>query len=178
VIREAKNLLERIIADLIPGVTVVKSVAGESREIMARKFPLVSLITNPGSFDDSEARTVRYFEGSPNEPGEPKVYRERYVRGHRNVPILIRCWAEGEDKADEMASGIIPEIPSQWEYDGFSCHVKIGAEEHSDHTGNLGKPYVSVIETIFTAAAARKPAAAPVIEKAEPEGGEYAGTQT
>jgi hypothetical protein len=177
-IREAKNLLEGIIKGLIPGVTVVKSAAEESREIMARKFPLVSLITNPGTFDDSQARTVRYFEGSPSEPGEPKKYRERYVRGHRNVPILIRCWAEGEDQADEISSGIIPEIPSQWEYDGFSCHVKIGAEEHSDHTGALGKPYVSVIETIFTGTAARKPVAAPVIETAEPEGGEYAGTQT
>jgi hypothetical protein len=175
VIREAKDLLKGIIEDLTPGVTVVKSAAEESREIMARKFPLVSLITNPGAFDDSGARTVRYFEGSP---GEPKTYRERYVRGHRNVPILIRCWAEGEDQADELASGIIPAIPSQWEYDGFSCHVKIGAEEHSDHTGSLGKPYVSVVEAIFTAAAARKPVAVPVIEKAEPEGGEYAGTQT
>jgi hypothetical protein len=168
VIREAKNLLTGIVEGLIPGVTVVKSAAGESREIMARKFPLVSLITNPGSFDDSGARTVRYFEG------EPKAYRERYVRGHRNVPILIRCWAEGEDKADELASDIIPEIPSQWEYDGFSCHVKIGAEEHSDHTGNLGKPYVSVIEVVFTGTAARKAVAAPVIEKAEVEGGEFA----
>jgi hypothetical protein len=174
-IREAKNLLEGIIKGLIPGVTVVKSAAEESREIMARKFPLVSLITNPGAFDDSQARTVRYFEGSP---GEARIYRERYVRGHRNVPILVRCWAEGEAQADEISSGIIPEIPSQWEYDGFSCHVKIGAEEHSDHTGALGKPYVSVIETIFTGAAARKPAAAPVIEIVEPEGGEYSGTQT
>jgi hypothetical protein len=175
VISEAKNLLKGIIENLIPGVTVVKSAAEESREIMARKFPLVSLITNPGAFDDSGARTVRYFEGPPD---GPKAYRERYVRGHRNVPILIRCWAEGEDKADELSSAIIPEIPSQWEYDGFSCHVKIGAEEHSDHTGNLGKPYVSVIETVFTATAARKAASAPVIEQTELEGGEYAGTQT
>lgn len=167
-IREAKELLQAIIEEAVPGVTVVKSAAEESRKIMARQFPLVSLITNPGSFDDTEARTVRYFEG------EPKEYRERYVRGHRFVPVLVRCWADGEDGADAMTSGIIPEIPSQWEYDGFSCHVKIGAEEHSDHTGNLGKPYVSVIEVIFSGVAARKPKPVAVIEKAEPEGGEYA----
>jgi hypothetical protein len=171
VIREAKNLLKGLIEDLIPGVTVVKSAAEESRQIMARKFPLVSLITNPGSFDDSGARTVRYFEDSP---GDPKACRERYVRGRRNVPILIRCWAEGEDQADEISSTLIPELPGQWEYDGFSCPVAIGAEEHSDHTGNLGKPYVSVIEVIFTGTAARKPAALPVITKIEFEGGEYA----
>jgi hypothetical protein len=170
-IREAKELLKTIVEDTVPGVTVVKSAAEESRQIMARKFPLVSLITNPGAFDDKEARTVRYFESSP---GEPKVYREWYVRGHRNIPILIRCWAEGEDDADRMTSDIIPEIPSRWEYDGFGTQVKIGAEEHSDHTGSLGKPYVSVVEVIFTGTAARKAKAAPVIENAEPEGGEYA----
>jgi hypothetical protein len=168
VIREAKSLLEGIIKATVPGVTVVKSAAEEAREIMARKFPLVALITNPGSFDDSGARTVRYFEG------EPKQYRERYVRGFRNVPILIRCWENGEDNADALSSSIIPEIPSQWEYDGFGNHVQIGTEEHSDHTGSLNKPYVSVIAVIFTGTAARKPTGVPVIETTEPEGGEFA----
>jgi len=168
VIREAKNLLEGIIKNTIPGINVVKSAAEETREIMARKFPLVALITNPGSFDDSGARTVRYFEG------EPKQYRERYVRGHRNLPILIRCWEDGEDKADALTSSIIPEIPSQWEYDGFESHVQIGTEEHSDHTSSLNKPYVSVISVTFTGTAARKPKEVPVINTAENEGGEFA----
>jgi hypothetical protein len=167
VIREAKSLLEGIISAAVPGVTVVKSAADETREIMARKFPLAALITNPGSFDDSGARTVRYFEGNQ--------YRERYVRGIRSLPILIRCWENGENKADEMSSSIIPEVPSQWEYDGFGSHVKIGAEEHSDHAGSLNKPYCTVIEVVFEGYAARKPKDAPVIETAEPEGGEYAG---
>ena len=162
-IREAKTLLENIIKETVPGINVVKSAAEESREIMARKFPVVSLITNPGSFDDSGARIVRYFEG------EPKQYRERYVRGHRNLPILIRCWEDGEDKADALTSSIIPEIPSQWEYDGFECHVQIGAEEHSDHTSSLNKPYVSVIAVIFTGTAARKPKEVPVVESVETE---------
>jgi hypothetical protein len=166
VIQEAKELLKVIIEDTIPKVTVVKSAAEEAKQIMARKFPLVALITNPGSFDDSGARTVRYFEG--------KEYRERYVRGLRKLPILIRCWEDGEDKASALVSSIIPEIPSQWEYNGFGNHVQIGAEEHSDHTGNLNKPYASVIEVIFTGTAARQPKEVPVIEKAEPEGGEFA----
>jgi len=166
VIREAKTLLEGIIKKTVPGITVVKSAAEESREIMARKIPLVALITNPGSFDDSGARTVRYFEG------EPKQYRERYVRGLRNLPILIRCWEDGEDKADALSSSIIPEIPSQWEYDGFGNHVQIGAEEHSDHASSMGKPYLSVIVVTFTGTAARKPDAVPFYENVELVDGE------
>ena len=164
-IREAKTLLEGIIKEVSPGITIVKSVAEESKGIMARKFPLVSLITNPGKFDNSEARTIRYFEDN-----DPKRYRERYVRGHRKLPILIRCWEEGEDKADELVSNIIPELPSQWECNGFSSHVEIGVEEHSDHTGNLNKPYVSVIEVLFISIAARKPKDVPVIETVVSEG--------
>jgi hypothetical protein len=133
---------------------------------MARKFPLVSLITNPGSFDDSEARTVRYFEN--------EKYHERYVRGMRNLPILIRCWDQSEDKADEMSSNIIPEIPSQWEYDGFGSHVAIKSEEHSDHANSLNNLYCTVIETVFEGISARKPKEAPVIKTTKPEGGEYA----
>jgi hypothetical protein len=166
VIREAKNLLKGIIEKTVPGITVVKSAAEESRIVMARKFPFVALITNPGSFDESEARTVRYFEG------EPKQYRERYVRGHRRLPILIRCWADGEDNADALSSSIIPEIPSQWEYDGFGNHVQIETEEHSDHTGNLNSPYVSVIVATFIATAARKPDAVPFYEEVVLDEGE------
>jgi len=171
VIREAKTLLEGIIKKTMPGITVVKSAAEETREIMARKFPLVALITNPGTFDDSEARTVRYFEGNP------KRYSERYVRGHRKLPILIRCWADGEEKADELSSSIIPEIPSQWEYDGFGNHVRIEAEEHSDHASSTNKTYVSVIVATFTGTAARKPVAVPFFDKTELVDGEIINQQ-
>ncbi len=74
-IKEAKDLLEKIIKERIQGITVVRSATEESHKIMARKFPLIALVTNPGTFDESEARTVRYFEG------KPKQYRERYYAG-------------------------------------------------------------------------------------------------
>jgi hypothetical protein len=166
VIKEAKDLLKGIIQKTVPGITVVKSAEEETREIMARKFPFVALITNPGSFDESEARTVRYFESNP------KRYLERYVRGHRKLPILIRCWAVGEENADALSSSIIPEIPSQWEYDGFGNHVQIEGEEHSDHTSVMNKPYLSVIVATFTGTAARKPVAVPFFDKTQLEEGE------
>jgi hypothetical protein len=166
VIKEAKNLLEKIIKEKIHGVTVVRSAADESHEIMARKFPLVALVTNPGTFDGKEARTVRYFEG------EPKQYRERYVRGERVLPILVRCWAAGEDDADGIFSRILPAIPSQWVYDGFVKHIEIGWEEHSDHVKNVTKTYLSVAEVRFRAAAAMEPGEIPYYTQTVLEEGE------
>jgi hypothetical protein len=46
-----------------------------------------------------------------------------------SVPIIIRRWADGEDRMDEPPSVVISEIPGRWKYNGFSCHVKIGAED-------------------------------------------------
>jgi hypothetical protein len=40
--------------------------AEEQRFIMARTWPLVSLVTNPGRFDDREAKTVRYPDAVAN----------------------------------------------------------------------------------------------------------------
>ena len=159
-IREAKSLLESVIKEAVPGVTVVKSAADESRQIGVRKFPLVSLITLPGTFDESEARVVRYYD-------ETGQYKGRYVRGYRNLPIVIRCWAEGEDAADAAASAIMPCIPSQWVYDGFTCRVELVSEEHSDHAGNASKLYVSAFEVCFNGAATRKPDEIPVVENVQ-----------
>jgi hypothetical protein len=168
VIKEAKDLLEGIIKNLIPGVTVVKSTAEESRQIMVRNFPLVSLITNPGNFDDSEARTIRYHDEQDG------GYKQRYVRGNRVLPVLVRCWAAGEDEADAVFSRIIPAVPSRWECGDFTGSVEIGAEEHSDHTGNVAKLYLSVAEVRFSAAAAMDAELVPVFETVEQEGGEFA----
>jgi hypothetical protein len=170
-ITAAKNLLEGIIKRRIEGVTVVRSAAEEKQAIMARKFPLVALITNPGPFDGSEARTVRYFDKT-----KEHQYQERYVRGARNLPILIRCWAAGEEEADAAFSRIIPAIPSRWNYDNFTGSIEIGTEEHSDHAGNVAKLYCSIIDVRFSVAAAMEPGELPYYEQVILEGAEFAKT--
>jgi hypothetical protein len=143
-IQAAKDVLEGAIRTRIPSVNIVRSAADESRAIMARKFPLVSLVTNPGRFDDRTAGTKRYANTDTN------TLVQRYVRGSRILPILARVWAEGEEEADDVFSRILPAIPRKWEYDGFEGLIVINAEEHSDHTGNTAKQYVSVAEVQFT----------------------------
>jgi len=167
VIIEAKELLEQIIKARIEKVTVVRSGAEEQKAVMQRQFPLIALITNPGAFDGSEAQTVRYFD-------ENKEYKQRYVRGNRVLPILIRCWAAGETEADAVFSRIIPAIPSRWVYDGFTGAVEIGTEEHSDHTGNVVKLYCSIVEVSFSVAAAMEPGEQPYFNQVILEGGEFA----
>jgi hypothetical protein len=88
-ITEVKNILAAVVAARSPSATVVRSAKDEQSAIMARKFPLVSLITNPGTFDESEARTVKYYD----EPA--KTWKQRYVRGNRVLPVLVRCWGRG-----------------------------------------------------------------------------------
>ena len=102
------------------------------------------------------------------------TYKQRYVRGYRVLPILVRCWASGEDETDAVFSRIIPAIPSQWNYDDFTGSVEIGAEEHSDHTGNVGKLYLSVAEVRFSVAAAMEAGIVPSFTHVEQEGGEIA----
>jgi len=81
------------------------------------------------------------------------------------LPILLRCWAAGEEEADKLFSRIIPAIPHLWEYDGFSGKVEIAAEEHSDHTGNTAKLFLSVAEIRFTAPAALEEGLIPTIDE-------------
>ena len=169
-ITEAKNLLEKIIGNRIEGITIVRSASDESKAIMQRKFPLVALITNPGAFDGSEARTVRYFDKN-------KEYKQRYVRGNRVLPVLIRCWAAGETEADAVFSRIIPAIPSRWVYDDFTGSIEIGTEEHSDHTGNVTKLYCSIVEVRFSVAAAMEPGEQPYFNQVILEGSEFAKPQ-
>ena len=164
-IKEIKDLLQTTITARVPGVTIVRSIAEESRVIMARKWPLVSLITNPGRFDDREAKTIRYPDA------EAGVWKERYVRGKRIVPILPRCWAEGEDGTDALFSRILPAIPRKWEYDGFEGLVVIEAEEHSDFTDSVNQLYLSVAEIQFSVPVALDETAVPTFRaiEAEPE---------
>ena len=168
-ITEAKGLLEKVITTRIEGVTVVRSAAKEKQAILKRQFPLVALITNPGPFEGNEARTVRYFDDE-----EKHKFKERYVRGNRNLPILIRCWASSEEKADAAFSRIIPAIPSRWVYDNFTGSIEIGTEEHSDHSGNVAELYCSIIDVRFSVAAAMEPGELPYYEQVILKGAEFA----
>lgn len=159
VIKAAKDLLAAVVAFRVPEATVVRSAKDEAQAVMARKWPLVSLITNPGTFDESEARTVRFYDETA------KTWKQRYVRGKRVLPILVRCWAEGEEAADSLFSRIIPAIPSRWEHDDFAGSIEIAAEEHSDHTGNTAKLYLSVAEVRFSIPAAMEPTMVPTIDE-------------
>jgi hypothetical protein len=147
-IRTAKDALEGAINARVPSIAVVRSAADETRAIMARRFPFAALITNPGKFDDRTDGTARYANTDAN------TLVQRYIRGSRILPILVRVWAEGEGEADDVFSPILPAIPRKWKYDGFEGLIAINAEEHSDHTGNTAKQYVSVAEVQFTVQAA------------------------
>lgn len=143
-IKAAKDMLEGAIKARVPSVNIARSAADETRAIMARQFPLAALITNPGKFDDRTAGTARFANTDTN------TLVQRYIRGSRILPILVRVWAEGEEDADEVFSLILPAIPRKWKYDGFEGLIVINGEEHSDHTGNTAKQYVSVAEVQFT----------------------------
>jgi hypothetical protein len=156
VIREVKDILENVVIGLYPEMTVARSAKEESQAVMGRRFPLVALITNPGRFDDRKAKTLRYGDGNG-------ALFQRQIRGARQIPILLRVWAEGEDAADEIFSRIIPAIPRVFAYDDFEGLVTIEGEEHSDHAGNTNRLFVSVAEVAFAVDVATEPEAVPVI---------------
>ena len=164
-IKEVKDILQAVVLQRVPGVTITRGMAEEQRAIMARTWPLVSLITNPGRFDDREAKTIRYPDG------EAGIWKERYVRGKRILPVLLRCWAEGEDAADALFSRILPAIPRKWELDGFEGLVVIETEEHSDFVDSVNKLYLSVAEIQFSVPVALEETDVPTIKTvaAEPE---------
>jgi hypothetical protein len=162
-IREIKDILQSVVEQRCPGITVVRSEVDRQQAVRGRKFPLVSLITNPGGFDDREAKTIRYYDQTAG------TYKQRYVRGSRIVPILLACWAEGEDETDTLFSRILPAIPRQFTLDGFEGLVLINGEEHSDYAGNVSKLYVSVAEIQFTVAVALEAEIVPTITQTQVE---------
>jgi hypothetical protein len=157
-IKEAKDILEVVVRERIPDAVVVRSVAHESEELMTRKLPLVSLITNQGRFDDREAKTIRYPDA------EAGIWKERYVRGKRILPIVLRCWAEGEEAADELLSRILPAIPRKWELDGFKGLIVIENEEHSDFLDSVTELYLSVVVIQFSVPVAMEETDVPTIK--------------
>ena len=167
-ITEIKDLLTAVIARRSSAATVVRSVKKESTAIMSRTFPLIALITNPGAFDGAAARTVRYYDD------QTASWKERYVRGNRVLPVVLRCWDTSEDATDVLFSRIIPAIPSRWEYDNFVGDVEIGSEEHSDHAGHAAGVFLSVVEVRFSAPAALEEGLIPTIDQITLEDAEVA----
>jgi hypothetical protein len=158
---EIKNILQEVVEQRCPGVPVARSVLEESRMIMARKLPFITLTTNRGNFDDREAKTFRYYEEAS------QTFKQRYVRGNRSVPIILWCWAEGEEAADKLFSRILPAIPRKFTYDGFDGLILISGEEHSDHADTVSKVYASVVEIKFTVSVALEAEEVPTIRQTE-----------
>jgi hypothetical protein len=77
IIKAAKDVLEGAIKVRVPALTIVRSAADEIRAIMAQQFPLASLITNRGKFDDRTAGTAQYANTDTN------TLVQRYIRGSR-----------------------------------------------------------------------------------------------
>ena len=162
-IQEIKDILQAVVDRRCPGIMVVRSKFEEAQAVRGRKWPLVSLITNPGGFDDREAKTIRYYDQAAG------TYKQRYVRGDRIVPILLSCWAEGEAATDALFSRILPAIPRKWELDGFEGLVLINGEEHSDYAGNVSKLYTSIAEIQFTVSVALEEEIVPTITHTQTE---------
>ncbi|MDR2048600.1 MAG: hypothetical protein LBP69_04025 [Treponema sp.] len=169
-IKQAKDVLQNVIdavlSDTAGEYVVVRSKAREQQSIMSRKWPVLSLITDGGTFDDREARVWRYKDA------EAKTFKERYIRGKRTLYIQMRCWAEGEDETDLLFSRLLPEIPRYWTYDGIDGLVRIGIEEHSDDTGNLSKLFLSVTVIEFSVDVAGREKSTPTIRQQELQPGE------
>lgn len=141
-IKAAKDLLEMGITTVVPDAIVVRNRADETKQVMSRKWPLVSLITQAGRLDDRTAHLARYR----TDTGE---LMQRRIRGTRIIPILIGVWAKGENEVDEVFSKIVPRIPRKWSYDDFAGRILINSEEHSDFADNVSNVYCSILEVEF-----------------------------
>jgi hypothetical protein len=163
-IKEIKDVLAQAVREVCPGATVVRSLFEETQARSTRPWPLVALITNPGSFDDREAKTYRYADE------EAGIWKERYVRGNRIVPVLLRCWAATEDDTDAVFSRILTAIPRQWSNDGFEGLILINGEEHSDYADNVNKMYMSTAEIQFSIDVAKEAVPVPTFTETVSDG--------
>ena len=162
-IKEAKDILQNAVSPRAPGVAIVRSMAEEQRAVMARTVPLVSLITNPDSFDDREAKTYRCWDADAG------TYLQRYVRGNRKLPVLLRVWAAGEEAADALFSRLLPAVPRKWEYNGFEGLVLIESGEHSDCADSVSNLYLPEAEIEFSVPASLEEEIVPAFQTAEAE---------
>jgi hypothetical protein len=162
-VKTAKDILENVVKSRIPDATVVRSAAEGKRAIMARQWPLVSLITDPGKFDDRTAKWYKYQDTTDN------TLKQRYVRGTRQLPIAVYVWAKDENNADTLFSRLVPYIPRQWEYDDFGGTILISSEEHSDFYDNVSNLYRSVLVVEFDGMVAQDAEAVPPFTSANTE---------
>jgi hypothetical protein len=154
-IKTAKDILEDVVKAHIENVTVARSAVKEKRSIMSRQWPLVSLITDPGKFDDRTAQWYRYADTTDN------TLKQRYVRGTRKLPIAVALWAKDEETADELFSGLLPYIPRTWEYDDFGGTILITGEDNSDYADNVSDVYRCIAVVEFDCMVAQAPEIVP-----------------
>lgn len=140
-IKEAKDLIQSIIPEALVK-KVVRDGIEEKKALSNKELPFLALITNPGGFDETEAKYIKFKEDG--------ALFQRYIRGTRTLPIVIRVWAESEDEADEILSEIIVQMPRFWNCDGLQGRVDILNEEHSDYSTRLLGKYLSALEISFS----------------------------
>jgi hypothetical protein len=167
VITVAKDVLEAAVKSVWPEATLVRSKKEENQTVKLRKWPIVSIVSNPSGFDDRGARTYRYYDE------EAGTYMERYIRGSWIGVLLMWCYAENEEAADDALSAILPVIPRKWTYDGLEGLVVINGMEYSDFTDNVINLYKCVAEIQFTVDIATRPVPVPTITETEIEDVEW-----
>lgn len=166
-IKEIKDILTQVVSTRAPEAAIARSFLAEKNANLARKWPVVAFITNPGRFDDMEAKLYKYYDEHAG------MYQQRYVRGKRILPVVMRCWAKNEEAADTLFSSIIPYIPSRWSLDDFEGEISIISEEHSDHAGNTSKLYVSMAVIEFSILVAQAAGDVPTFNTVDIEAAEY-----
>jgi hypothetical protein len=143
---EIKNLLERVLTEhSAPGLelnVVVRDAVGEKKAVNERQHPFASLITYPGTFDDTESG-IRGIKKN----GE---VRKIYLRGFAKIPIIVRIWAKNEEDADSIVSAFVPYIPHRWIYNDVAAKVEIVRTEASDFASQMSGQYVAAVVVEFS----------------------------
>jgi len=143
---EIKDLLEQVLTDhpaqgLALNV-VVRDATGEKKAVNERKHPFASLITYPGTFDDTESG----IRGLKKDGEVHKIY----LRGLAKMPVIVRIWAKNEEDADAIVSVFVPHIPHRWIYGGVAAKVEIVRTEASDFASQMSGQYIAAVVVEFS----------------------------
>ncbi|OHD22774.1 MAG: hypothetical protein A2Y38_20110 [Spirochaetes bacterium GWB1_59_5] len=146
-ITEAKDILASVLtAHPAVGLSltrIVRSAADEKKAVLERAHPFASLISAPGSFDNTTSRrAARTASG-----GGVEKY---FIRGTRRLPIGIRVWAKTENDADAIVSAFLPFIPHRWAAEGAEGVVEIKKTDASDFASAVSGHYVMMVEVAFS----------------------------